>query len=207
MDIILVTTNLHKLREFKEMFKRLTRLQLSSLHPFPDYTPPEETGATFKENAALKASHAAKELQSWVLADDSGLVVPALKGQPGVHSRRWAGLHATDLENCQKLLREMEGFEGETRVAYFECALAVASPDGSVKCFEGSCEGRIATELRGRHGFGYDPLFIKTDYEKTYAELDESIKNRISHRRKAFDRLLPFLESLNVAFPDNALLH
>jgi XTP/dITP diphosphohydrolase len=196
MEILLATTNLHKVREFRDMFKSLSHLELISLHQFSQYEAPEETGSTFKENAILKAEHAAKQLKRWVLADDSGLVVPALKGEPGIKSKRYAGQDATDLENRQKLLHSMEHLADQERTAYFECCLALASPDRLKKCVEGICEGYITKEPRGRYGFGYDPLFIKNDYEKTFAELDDSIKNRISHRRKAFERLLAFLETL-----------
>lgn len=196
MEILIASTNLHKMREFRDMFKSLTHIQLISLHQFGHYVAPEETGQTFKENAILKAEHAAKHLNCWVLADDSGLVVPALQGEPGVRSRRYASLEATDVENRQKLLQAMKGLEGQERIAYFECCLAIASPAGLKKCVEGICEGFITQEPKGRHGFGYDPLFVKNDYEKTFAELDDTVKNRISHRRKAFERLLTFLETL-----------
>lgn len=196
MEILLASANLHKIREFRDMFKSLAHIELISLHQYSHYITPEETGQTFKENAILKAEHAAKHLNKWVLADDSGLVVPTLQGEPGVKSRRYAGPQATDMENRVKLLHAMEHLKAQERIAYFECSLALASPTGLKKCVEGICEGHIANEPRGRHGFGYDPLFIKNDYEKTFAELDETIKNRISHRRKAFERLLSFLETL-----------
>jgi XTP/dITP diphosphohydrolase len=196
MEIILASANLHKMREFRDMFKSLTHIELISLHQFSHYVTPEETGQTFRENAILKAEHAAKHLNKWVLADDSGLVVPALHGEPGVKSKRYAGPQATDVENRTKLLRAMEHLKAQERTAYFECCLALASPTGLKKCVEGICEGYIVKEPRGRYGFGYDPLFVKNDYEKTFAELDEAVKNRISHRRKAFERLLTFLETL-----------
>lgn len=184
------------MREFRDMFKTFKHLELISLHQFAHYAAPEETGQTFKENAILKAEHAAKHLNLWVLADDSGLVVPALNGDPGVRSSRYAGENATDFENRQKLMHAMEDFQGQSRTAYFECCLALASPAGLKKCVEGICEGHLIHEPKGRNGFGYDPLFIKNDYEKTFAELDDSIKIRISHRRKAFERLYNFLETL-----------
>ena len=199
MKIVLASTNSHKMREFRDMFKSLAHIELLSLHPFNHYVAPEETGATFRENAILKAEHAAKQLDHWVVADDSGLVVPALHGEPGVRSRRYAGPEATDLENRQKLLQAMKDLKDHERTAYYECCLAVASPQGLKKCVEGVCEGYIIYEPRGRHGFGYDSLFVKNDYEKTFAELDDNIKNRISHRRKAFERLLSFLETLRNA--------
>lgn len=196
MEILLASHNLHKLREFRDMFKSLSHIELISLHQFNDYTLPEETGETFQENAILKAEHAAKHLGKWVLADDSGLVVPALRGEPGVKSKRYAGLNTTDLENRQKLLRAMEHLNDEQRTAYFVCCLAIASPTSLKKCVEGICEGHIIREAKGRHGFGYDPVFVKNDYDKTFAELDDSVKNRVSHRRKALERLLTILETL-----------
>lgn len=198
MQLVLATTNLHKLREFKEMFKSLPKIELFSLVQFPDYVPPEETGATFTENAILKAVHAAHHLRHWVLADDSGLCVPALGGAPGIFSRRYAGENATDQENRQKLLEAMQHLKEDERYAHYTCALSLASPEGLKKSAEGICEGRILPSARGRNGFGYDPLFLKHDYDKTFAELDESLKNRISHRRKAFERLIVYLESVKV---------
>lgn len=195
MELLFASHNLHKMREFRDMFKSLAHIEFISLHQFPLYQPPEETGLTFRENAILKAEHAAKELNRWVLADDSGLVIPSLRGEPGVRSRRYAGPGATDEENRQKLLKAMENFDGSARIGYFECCLAIANSSGVQKCVEGICEGQIIEEPRGRYGFGYDSLFIKNDYEKTFAELDDSIKNRVSHRRKAFDRLFNFLET------------
>lgn len=197
MEIIIATNNLHKIREFKDMFKAIPRLEILSLRQFPDYVAPEETGTTFQENAILKAEHAAFHLDKWALADDSGLVVPIINGEPGVYSARYAGLDASDKDNCDKLLGRLADFPSlDDRAAHYVCCLALASPKGVEKCVEGICEGHVLTEPRGRHGFGYDPLFIKNDYEKTFAELDEHVKNRISHRRKAFERLLAFLENL-----------
>lgn len=197
MEIILATTNLHKIREFKDMLKVFPHLELLSFHQFPQYIAPEEIGKTFQENAILKAEHAAKHLNKWVLADDSGLVVPAIGGEPGIYSRRYAGQDATDKENRQKLIQRIQHLtRPEERAAYYECCLAVASPRGLEKYATGFCEGFLAIEEKGRHGFGYDSLFIKNDYEKTFGELEESTKNKISHRRKAFERLRGFLENL-----------
>jgi XTP/dITP diphosphohydrolase len=197
MEILIATTNLHKIREFKEMCKAFAHLEILSFHQFPDYVSPEEEGHSFKENAIVKAEHAAKHLNKWVLAADSGLVVPRLKGKPGIYSRRFAGNDATDEDNRKKLLLEMRQLTNQDdRSAYYECCLAVASPNGLEKCVQGICEGFILNEARGRNGFGYDSLFVKNDYEKSFAEIDETVKNRISHRRKAFERLSAFLENL-----------
>lgn len=196
MEIVLATTNSHKVREFKDMLKLFPQLEVLTLHHFPGYEVPKETASTFQDNAIIKAEHAAKTLQKWVLADDSGLVVPSLQGQPGILSRRYAGPQATDAENRKKLLQAMQGFDMLKRAAYYECSLAISSPGGLKKCVTGICEGFISIEEKGRNGFGYDPLFVKNDYDKTFAELEEATKNRISHRRKAFERLTSFLETL-----------
>lgn len=196
MELVLATTNLHKIREFREMLKGFKNLDVLSLINFPSYVQPPETGATFEENAVLKAVHAAQTLNKWVMADDSGLVVPSLSGSPGVYSARYAGEGATDADNRLKLLRALDGKQEFERSAYFECCLALANPEGIQKCVTGTCEGIILTEERGRHGFGYDPLFLKNDYDKTFGELEEATKNRISHRRKALEKLMGTLEML-----------
>lgn len=196
LELVIASTNMHKVREFKTMLKPFVRLDLLSLADFPNYVPPEETGKTFEENAILKAEHAAKALNRWVIADDSGLVVPALSGAPGVHSARYAGKDATDLENRKKLLEAMQHLMEEDRAAVFECTIALAAPSGLKKCVKGTCEGNLLTKDRGGGGFGYDPLFVKHGYNKTFAELGDSVKNRISHRRKALDKIILSLESL-----------
>jgi XTP/dITP diphosphohydrolase len=201
MEIVIASHNLHKVREFREMLKPLKNLDVLSLVDFPEYQLPEETGKSFEENAIIKAAHAASTLNKWVLADDSGLVVPSLGGKPGVFSQRYAGEDATDAENRQKLLKEMSHLEEENRQAYFECCLVLANPQGVVKKTTGTVEGRIGVKEAGRNGFGYDPIFIKNDYTKTFAQLDEATKNKISHRRKAFEKMVAKLESLD------ALLH
>lgn len=200
MQLILASTNVHKIREFRSMLKGQKQFDVLSLRDFPTYHPLEETGTTFEENAIQKAEHAAQILGQWVIADDSGLVVPALGGAPGVFSARYAGPDATDTENRQKLLYEMRHLPEPDRQGYFECCLALASPEGLRKTVKGICEGNITLKERGGKGFGYDPVFVKHEYGKTFAELEEDIKNRISHRRKALDKLLLSLES-------DALLH
>lgn len=196
MEILIASNNLHKIREFREMFKGFKSIDLLSLVNFPNYIAPPEDGKTFQDNAIRKAQHAAATLNKWVLADDSGLVVPALSGAPGVNSRRYAGEEATDSENRLKLLEAMRQLKNTQRSAYFECCLALASPEGLKKCVTGMIEGVILTDERGRNGFGYDSLFIKHEYDKSFAEIDEATKNRISHRHKAFEKLTPTLESL-----------
>jgi XTP/dITP diphosphohydrolase len=194
--LILASRNVHKIREFRSILKGIKGLDLLSLLDFPDYIPCEEIGESFEAIAIAKAVHAAQRLNKWVIADDSGLVVPALKGRPGIHSARYAKEGATDKDKRRKLLQEMSSFlDPLQRQAYFECWIAIANPQGVQKTACGICEGMISFEERGGLGFGYDAIFIKHEYSKTFAELDENIKNRISHRRKALDKILPHFES------------
>ncbi|WOB44086.1 RdgB/HAM1 family non-canonical purine NTP pyrophosphatase [Thermoleptolyngbya oregonensis NK1-22] len=152
----------------------------------------EETGSTFLENAALKASQVAAATGEWAIADDSGLQVNALGGAPGLYSARYG---KSDAERIARLLREMEG--QTDRRAQFVCAVAIARPDGSIAFqTEGICSGEIATSPAGAGGFGYDPIFYVPEYSMTYAEMPPDLKHRISHRGLAFAALLPELERL-----------
>lgn len=196
-QLVIASRNLHKIREFRSILSPLKNVDLLSLLDFPHYTPPEETGSSFEENAQAKAIHAAYHLNTWALGDDSGLVVPALQGQPGLYSSRYAGEHATDVDNRKKLLLAMQHLLEEDRAAHYICSIALASAEGLKKCVTASCEGRLLPKEKGGGGFGYDSLFVKYDYSKTFAELEESIKNRISHRRKALDKIMIFLENLS----------
>ncbi len=196
LELVIASTNVHKIREFKSMLKSNSRLDLRTFNDFPDYTPPLETGTTFEENAILKATHAAQALNRWVLADDSGLVVPAIAGAPGVYSSSFAGNDATYADNRKKLLETMQHLMDDDRNGYYECCLVLASPSGVKKCVHGICEGTLLPHEKGGGGFGYDPLFVKHGYNKTFAELEETLKNRISHRRKALDKILLALESI-----------
>lgn len=193
MDIVIASKNLHKIRELRAILRQHTSFDYRSLIDFPHYVPPEEHGETFEENAFLKASHAAEKLSAWVIADDSGLMVAALDNIPGVRSARYAGERATDKENRLKLIKALEGIKEEERLGCYVCALALASPEGVKAQVKGLCEGQLLTAPRGSQGFGYDPLFLKYDYNKTFSEMDEETKNRISHRRKAVEKLLPHL--------------
>lgn len=196
MEIVIATRNLHKVREFREMMKTLPSMDVLSLHDFPNYQLPNIQRATFEESATEKALHAATALNRLVLADDSGLVIPALGGAPGPSSKTYAGEEATDRENCQKVLKELSGKSDLDRAAYLVCTLACADADGIKKTVTSVCEGEVIEEERGRFGYGYDPIFRKHDYDKTFSELDESIRIRISHRRKAFEKLVIFLETV-----------
>jgi XTP/dITP diphosphohydrolase len=195
VQLVIASRNVHKIRELRAMLKAYKFLDVLSLLDFPQYVPLPENGKTFEENVTQKAIHAAKSLNRWTLADDTGLVVPALQGAPGVYSARYAGENATDPDNRKKLLAEMKEIFEPHRQGYFECWLAIAAPQGLKKCVRGVCEGTILTKEKGGKGFGYDSLFVKYEYGKTFSELEENVKNRISHRRKALDKLHLFLES------------
>lgn len=196
MKLGLASSNPHKIKEFKTLFSSIKGLELVTFKDYPQFIAPEESGATFQENASIKALAFAKHIIGLALADDSGLVVPALGGAPGVYSARYAGPTASDAENRNKLLAQISKISEKDRFAHFECALALADPSGIKKTTSGFCEGYLLIEERGRNDFGYDPLFVRHDYSKTFGELDTDIKNKISHRRKAFDKMLPYLESL-----------
>ena len=199
MQLLLATSNSGKAREYKAMLKEIKGLDIYTLRDFPKYISPEETGTTFKENAELKASSAAKELNMLTLADDSGLVVPALNGEPGVISARYAHDQATEVENKNKLIKKLDSLPEEKRYGYFECVISIAAPTGVKKSVSGVCEGQLITVPRGRNGFGYDSLFLKYDYRRTFAELEEDTKNRISHRRKAMDKIMTTLHQLSTS--------
>lgn len=188
MELVLATRNPHKLREFSDLLEPHEVLALPG-----DVELPAETGKTFADNALLKARAAAKATQRPSIADDSGIVVNALGGAPGVLSARYAGATATDRQNLEKLLRECEQLSD--RSAYYVCSLALAWPDGHERLFEARCEGSLAFEARGTGGFGYDPAFVPADDSdgRTMAELSASEKDRISHRGRAVRMLLGYL--------------
>ncbi|KAF3362198.1 Non-canonical purine NTP pyrophosphatase [Chlamydiales bacterium STE3] len=196
MKIVIASANLQKVREFRSLLTLFPHWEVLWMSHFPQLALPEETGNSFQENAKAKALYVSQALNCYALGDDSGLVVPSLNGEPGILSSRYAGEKATDRDNCQKLLKKMSSLEGESRHAYFECALALAGPQGIIKSTVATCEGFILPKERGNGGFGYDALFVKHDYDKSFAELSESVKNRISHRYKAFERLLSTLHTL-----------
>ncbi len=180
--LVIATRNENKLREFREILKDL-QVEIRSLNDFGPIPEAIEDGNTFDENAYKKAIHTAKVLGLPAIADDSGLVVEALNGEPGVYSARYAGEKATDDENCNKLLNSLKGVDN--REAYFQCVLSIAVPSGPALTYEGRCEGIIIDEKRGDNGFGYDPLFYFEELGKTFAELSMEEKNRVSHRGKA----------------------
>jgi XTP/dITP diphosphohydrolase len=161
---------------------------------FSDFPLFDESAPTFAENAAGKALHYSRHTQEIVLADDSGLVVPALGGAPGVHSARYAGSSATDEDRYRKLLREMQGREGGERRARFVCVIALAQRGRALGILSDTAEGVLADEPRGSGGFGYDPIFFFPERGRTFAELAPSEKNVYSHRGEAFRKAVKFLE-------------
>ena len=180
--LVIATRNKNKLREFREILKDL-QIEIRSLDDFGPTPEAIEDGDTFDENAYKKAIHTAKVLGLPAIADDSGLVVDALNGEPGVYSARYAGENATDEENCNKLLNALQGVEN--RRAHFQCVLSIAVPSGPALTYEGRCDGVIIDDKRGENGFGYDPVFYFEEFGKTFAELSMEEKNRVSHRGKA----------------------
>ncbi len=180
--LVLATKNKGKIAEFRELFKGMS-VPLKSLDDFGPIPEVVEDGETFEDNAVKKAHFTARVLGFPAIADDSGLVVEALGGRPGVRSSRFAGEGATDLDNNRKLLKDMEGVSN--REAYFLCVLAVAVPRGPALIYEGKCHGIITHDMRGNQGFGYDPLFYHPPSGKTFAEMPSEEKNRLSHRGKA----------------------
>lgn len=182
--LLVATNNPGKLREYRELLAGL-KVQIVSLSEAGIDFEVEETGQTFLENAILKASTYARISGLCTLADDSGLEVDALGGEPGVRSSRYAGPGATDADRIRFLLEKLKSVPPERRSARFRAAIAVATPRGRVETSEGICEGVIALQPRGEHGFGYDPIFYLPALKKTMAELPPSVKNQISHRARA----------------------
>ena len=197
--LVLATRNEGKMKEFQQILQGFP-VEIKNLNDFGPIPEVEENGATFDDNAYKKASFTAKVLGVPAIADDSGLVVEALGGAPGVKSARYAGEHATDEDNIAKLLQEMAG--KVDRRAAFECVISIAVPSGPALTYEGRCEGEIVAEPRGASGFGYDPIFYYPEYGKTFAEISPEEKNRVSHRGRAlrevaaeFDKVLKWLNS------------
>jgi XTP/dITP diphosphohydrolase len=197
--IVLATKNVGKMKEFRQLLQDFP-VEIKSLNDFGPIPEVEEDGVTFDDNAYKKAFFTAKVLGLPAIADDSGLVVEALDGAPGVKSARYAGENATDKENIEKLLHEMAG--KTNREAAFECVISIAVPSGLALTYEGRCEGEIATKPHGVSGFGYDPVFYYPEYGKTFAEISSEEKNRVSHRGRAlrevvaeFSKIMAWLEA------------
>ena len=196
MKLVVATNNPHKVREITIILRGLPsseakgqNCEILSLKDFPGAPIVIEDGDTFEENAVKKASIIARHTGLLTLADDSGLEVDALDGEPGVRSARFAGENATDEDRNRKLLNLLKDVPESKRSARFKCAMALSNPQGDTDVVLGVCEGSIAFEPRGDTGFGYDPVFLVPGYGKTFAELGPDIKNSISHRAIALEKI------------------
>jgi XTP/dITP diphosphohydrolase len=203
VDILLATNNQGKVRELVKLLGDLP-FNVLSLQDFPEIGEIEEDGETFADNALIKARTAAGISRLLTLADDSGLEVDALQGRPGVHSARFAGEPKDDNANNAKLLELLRDVPSEQRTARFKSVIAVVAPSGEEFLTEGACEGVIGFAPKGTEGFGYDPLFFVTEFDKTFSELNLEEKNSISHRGKALRVALEILRKLanSVRIPD-----
>lgn len=193
--LVLGTTNQGKVRELVELLEP-HGIACRSLAGLPGAVEVEETGATFAENAALKASQQAVAVGAWVVAEDSGLVVPALGGEPGVRSARFSGTAGdrptVDARNSELLLERLRGIGGSSRAAHYACHAALADPTGRIVAeSQGVCHGLIAESPQGSGGFGYDPLFVVAEYHRTFGEIPAVVKGVISHRARALRAMLP----------------
>ena len=189
-EIIFASHNKGKIAEVRQILEPLNiRILSSDDIDFPEV---EETGTTFEENAKLKALTTAKFCKTVCLADDSGLCVDALDGSPGVHSARYVPNRDFN-KAILKLLKEMKKSSSTSRAAHLSCVIVLGYPDGSYHSFEGRIDGTIAFEPSGDGGFGFDPIFIPSGYDKTYAELETVVKNKISHRAQALKKLISYL--------------
>jgi XTP/dITP diphosphohydrolase len=194
-EVIIATKNPGKAKEFEHIFAS-RGIVVRTLLDFPEIPEVEETGLTFEENAILKAEAVSQALGKMVIGDDSGLMVDALEGRPGIYSARYAGEPKNDQNNTDKVLSELKGLPEEKRSARFYCALAVAVPGQESITVSGTCEGRILEERRGTNGFGYDPVFYVPEKGLAMAELSSEGKNKISHRANALKKLEVVLDSI-----------
>lgn len=197
-NLLIATKNAGKIREIKALLKDLP-IAVKDLGEFEEISEPEETGATFAENAVLKAVYYAQKTGISALADDSGLEVDALGGAPGIFSARYAGETASNEDRISQLLSELSRIRAENRGARFVCAMAVADEKGAVKFLtEGICRGKIALTPSGANGFGYDPIFIPDGFSDTFGVISDSVKQKISHRAAAINKIVGFLRDFIV---------
>ena len=190
-SIVLATANAGKIRELSTLVRLCTpELKVLGLADFPELGAIEETGSTFAENASLKAQQVSQATGLVALADDSGLVVDALQGAPGIYSARYSGPQATDAENINKLLKELAQVPQELRTAHFVCVMVAMAPDGQQLMGHGQWSGLITTSIQGAGGFGYDPVFFDPQLGLTAAQMEAKVKNERSHRGQAVRALL-----------------
>jgi XTP/dITP diphosphohydrolase len=197
LKLLIATTNPRKGGEMAQILGAADlNAEVVTLADFPDMPPVEETGATFLENAYLKAEAAARHSGLVSIADDGGLVIDALGGRPGVQSHRFLGEATSFPEKMARILEMMRDTPDDQRACRFQCAVVIATPDGRTFECRGVCEGRVARERRGIHGFGYDPIFLLPERGRHMAELPPEEKHRISHRGKALACAVPVLREL-----------
>jgi len=193
MDIIVATNNQGKVKEIKNILSPHNVMSQMEIGIDIDV---EETGDTFVENAFLKARAIKPYTNCAVIADDSGLMVDYLNGEPGVYTARYAGENTTPMQGIEKLLKNLDGVPYENRGGKFVSVIALILPDGTEYSFEGECNGYITNILKGENGFGFDPIFYYPPLDKTFAELSDEEKNRVSHRFVALDKLKAFLDTI-----------
>jgi XTP/dITP diphosphohydrolase len=198
IELVVATRNTHKTREIQHILGPVFKVR--DLLADPQVSEIRESGTSFEENAKLKALGVSRKLPGFVIADDSGLEVDALGGAPGIYSARYAGANATDRDKIDKLLRELArvGATQDARRARFRCVVALARNGSLFGTFQGIVEGRIADEVRGDSGFGYDPIFVPDGSDQTFGELPKEVKDAISHRGKAIRALADRLRRLEV---------
>jgi len=195
MKLLIASSNRGKVSEFAALFEKLP-FELIGLQDIPDPPEVEETGATFEENAVLKAREYALHTGLLTLADDSGLEIEALGGRPGILSARYGGENTSFGEKIERLLGELSKAQGSSRRARFVSVIAIADAHGEIKfCAEGRCEGMIADSPRGENGFGYDPIFVPEGFELSFGELSDDIKGQISHRARASAEIIRFFHA------------
>ncbi len=192
-SVIISTRNAKKLAEIRDLLAPWG-IDVHAVDEFANVPDVEETGSTFAENAALKATQTALHLGDWCLGEDSGLMVDLLGGQPGVYSARYSGPNATDASNNEKLIAALAGVPMNKRAARYVCHVAVSDPSGVVRVsVEATCRGLIVDDPRGSNGFGYDPHFLIPEYHRTFGELSPLVKRSLSHRARALGRAIPLI--------------
>lgn len=196
--LLLATRNKGKIEEFRRILEEIAagQIELVGLHQFPNLYDVAETGSTFEENALLKAREMCAASGIAAIADDSGLCVDFLNGEPGIYSARWAGVHGDDAANTLKVLNSLADVPDEKRGAHFTCVAALALPDGRTHTEEAHFDGWILREPVGEHGFGYDPIFRPEGYEISSAQMEASTKDAISHRGKSLRAIAPHVINL-----------
>lgn len=198
--IVLASRNKKKTREVSEILAAVG-FTVIPVTDFADVAEVEEDGHTFAENAAKKASQVARHLNQWVIGEDSGLIVDALNGAPGIYSARYSGEGATDERNNAKLIADLAIVPDDRRGAGYICSVALSNPRGEIRiACEGTCRGRILREANGDGGFGYDPYFLIPEYHLTFGQLSSVVKHRLSHRARAFAKFIPLLMNISREF-------